>query len=570
MTLKNIKPAEVERLAQSKGPVTAAASLGIGDYNNEALIAALATGASRRNVLISTDDEDLLDNLSGSRFFDIQIILNEVIPKLDASPPQVMGLVSRLVELGGDDMASNQPNAAFRKWCSADPTRADAVITAARNGDEDAQSHLVFALEAKGDPQDAIRSARASGTERTAGILALSRLPLDAEQAQRALAIIVEYTEGATPKEAAGFLHAALAVADKHEDLDRSQLADALNRLSTSDDPTAVHLLATALHWHQPKMSRKEYQACLIGVRSSNPENAGTVKEIDRALAKLWSSHPEDAASAAGDIIDRAAGHIGTKELDGFFHAVENGEPRTSGRLATLWLLEGGYHARQTLVSLFSEINRTEPCIQVKPEDLPEGATDQLFLCRKAIGFLFLSPMTAASWIVAVLRGGHPEATTQAADLLFEPLLVNYGGALRDWLECVVKEEAPGHEPIQEALDRARLLHDGIVAAAEIVELEPSTHRRAQLHFMEAEEAERVQEQARSQSIFADLVTTQHLLYGDRSSFRVSDGKGRRHSQTTHLAEMSVSSELPKGLVFDPVGLEHVLEVLRHEVRAST
>lgn len=570
MTSNAVTPEEMERLAQSKGPVTAAANLGIGDYSNEALITALAKGASRRNALISADDEDLLDSLSGSRFFEVQIILDEVIPKLRSQPAQIMGLVRRLVEIGGDDLAANQPNAAFRKWCAVDQTRADAVIKAAQNGDEDALHHLVFALEAKGDPEAAMQAAKASDAERTAGILALSRLPLDQEQAQRALALILEFVEEATPQDAAGLLHAGLAVADKHEGLDRSSLASALAQLSASNNPTALHLLATALHWHQPKMTREEYQACLLGVRSVNPENAGTVKEIDRALTKLWASHPEDAASVAGDLIDRAAGRIGTKELDGFFHAVENGDPRTSGQLATSWLLEGGYHARQSLVSLFSEINRTEPCVQVTPEDLPKSAADQLFLCRKAIGFLFLSPMTAASWIVAVLRGGHPEATTQAADLLFEPLLVNYGGALRDWLERVAKEDVRGHEALQGALDRARLLHDGIVAAAEIVELEPSTYRRAQLHFMEAEEAERVQEQASSQSIFADLVTTQHLLYGDRSSFRVTDGQGRRHSQTTHLAEMSVSSELPKGLIFDPVGLEHVLEVLRREVRAGS
>lgn len=570
MISKNVKPDEIEQLAQCKGPVTAAAGLSIGDYKDGDLIAALATGASRRNVLISTDDDDLLDNLSGSRFFDIQTILNEVIPKLDASPSQVMGLVSRLVELGGDDMASNQPNAAFRTWCAADPTRADAVITAARNGDEDAQNHLVFALEAKGDPQDAIRSARASGAERTAGILALSRLPLDAEQAQRALSLIIEIVTVASPAEAAGLLHAALAVAEKHDELDRSELADALSHIATFEDPTTVHLLAKALYWHQPQMTEMEYQACLLGIRSVNPENGGTVKEIDGALRKLWASHPDNAASAAGDIINLTEGSIGSKELDGFFHAVENGDPRTSARLATSWLLEGGYHARQTLASLFSEINRTEPCIQVEPEDLPVSAADQLYLCRKAIGFLFLSPMTAASWIVAVLRGGHPDAATQAQGLLFEPLLVNYGGALREWLEGVATENAPGQEAIRDALDLARSLHDGIVAAAEVVELEPSTHRRAQLHFMEAEEAERIQEQARSQSIFADMVTAQHLLYGDRSSFRVTDGEGRRHSQTTHLAEMSVSSELPKGLIFDPVGLEHVLEVLCHEVRASS
>ncbi|MBL6430109.1 MAG: hypothetical protein HOY44_21525 [Maritimibacter sp.] len=73
MTSNAVTPEEIERLAQSKGPVTAAASLGIGDYSDEALMTALAEGASRRNVLISADDEDLLDSLFGSRFFDVQI-----------------------------------------------------------------------------------------------------------------------------------------------------------------------------------------------------------------------------------------------------------------------------------------------------------------------------------------------------------------------------------------------------------------------------------------------------------------------------------------------------------------
>ncbi|MEP5729927.1 MAG: hypothetical protein ABJL67_11230 [Sulfitobacter sp.] len=102
MTSNAVRPEKIERLAQSKGPVTAAASLGIGAYSDEALITALAEGASRRNVLISADDEALLDSLTGSRFFEVQIILDEVIPKLRAPPPQIMGLVRRLVAKGGE------------------------------------------------------------------------------------------------------------------------------------------------------------------------------------------------------------------------------------------------------------------------------------------------------------------------------------------------------------------------------------------------------------------------------------------------------------------------------------
>ena len=71
----------------------------------------------------------------------------------------------------------------------------------------------------------------------------------------------------------------------------------------------------------------------------------------------------------------------------------------------------------------------------------------------------------------------------------------------------------------------------------------------------------------REKSIFAQIVTTQSLLYGDQSSFSMKDGDGNRRSQTAHMAEMSVSSELPKGVIFDPVGTEWLLEQFHHEQR---
>jgi hypothetical protein len=74
----------------------------------------------------------------------------------------------------------------------------------------------------------------------------------------------------------------------------------------------------------------------------------------------------------------------------------------------------------------------------------------------------------------------------------------------------------------------------------------------------------------REKSIFAQIVSTQSLLYGDQSSFSVRDGEGNRRSQTVHMTEMSVSSELPKGVIFDPVGTEWLLEVFRREQRVIT
>jgi hypothetical protein len=271
---------------------------------------------------------------------------------------------------------------------------------------------------------------------------------------------------------------------------------------------------------------------------------------------------------AIATLISSTKGQVGDNALAGILPGNDRDQKTALTRLATEWLREGDYHVCSTLASHVSEINRTSPCFEVTPDVLPPEAADQVFVCRKAVGYFFIAPMTAAAWIVAVMRRGGP-AAQDVADLLLDPLLVNYGGALKDWLEGLLDEEGPGNDAIQDALQRAQEVWNGFDAAREVVELEPSSSRRALVRFQEAEESERIQESARERSIFARLVTTQTLLYGDRSSFSIRDGEGNCRPQTLNMAEMSISSELPKGLFFDPIGTERMLEVFRHERRTS-
>ena len=563
-----VSEADLEQLVVSKGLIVAALTLQRVDRKNEALVAALVRGASRRNVLMSDGDVDALAALTGTRFFDVQILLNEVIPRLEARPSDVMRLVETLIEKGGNDLAANQPNAAFRTWCRMDPSRADAVIAEARAGDTRALDHLVFALEARGNVEEAFRSARAESQERTAGILALSRMSLSQDEADRAIKFIFALAATVSADEAVSLLKATLDIADRHTDLDRGPFCAAFRRLSASTGPGSVHLMATALVHHLKHMSPTEIDICLEGVAAVDPSNLATVDEIDNALYFMWDKFPDRAAQAASRLISMTGGRVGAEQLDGFFHAAGHGDPGALGRMATSWLLEGDYDVCSTLILVLSEVNRTEPCLLVDPSDLPATAEAQTFLCRKSVGFLFLSPMTAASWIVAVLRGGHPDAAQEAAGLLLDPLLMNYGGALKDWLETVAHSD--GHDGVREALDLAQVVWDGTEAARDVVELKPSMSRRAVVRFMEAEEAEKIREGAHKRSIFAQIATTQNLLYGDKSSFRTLDGTGGRRSQTTHMTQFSVRSELPQAIFFDPVGLDRSLEMLRREERPKT
>lgn len=563
-----MKPNEVHYAVAEQGFFGALLMLSRSDRRDEELIRRFAEAASSCNALISEQDMEVLHRVSGTNFFTLQLLICEVIPLLQSAPSEVMGLVELLVEKGGEDLAANQPNAAFRKWCGSDSRRANDVIGSARDGDALALRHLVFALEAKCDVQEAFRSAEANGAERTAGVLALSRMLLSQEEAERALAHILKLVDATEADEGAGFLTAAIDIAAKHPGLDRSELAKSLDQISESNTPLAVHFMATALHGHSKEMTDSEVQSCLRGILLVDPKNKGTVREIDWALAQLWDSDPVRAGHAAKTLIAHSEGEIGSEELNSFFAAIENGDRRQLARLATDWLMGGEFHVCSALTSLFSEINRSTPCVDVFPEDLPLNAIDQIFLCRKAIGYLFISPMTAASWCVAALRRNDAAAASEVADLLFDPLLLNYGGALKDWLEEVVKADAPGADAIASALKRAESVWQGAEAARVVVELIPPTSHRALVRFQEAEEAYQIQVRAREKSIFAQLVTTQTLLYGDQSSFSRRDRDGNRSTQVVKMAEISVSSELPKGIIFDPIGTEWLLETFRHEQRA--
>ncbi len=557
---------EIEKIVRDQGLIAGAQVLAPSDRNNKNLIEAIARGASSRNDLLSDADIDALGKLHGSNFFNIQIVLCQVIPHLVRAPSEIMALVSTLVEQGEEDLAANQPNAAFLKWCAKDDRRASEVIVSARAGDPLALRHLVFALQATGDPEEAQRSAKNEGDERAAGVLALSRMTLDESEALSSLSTILEAIESFPHEEAASLIKAALDIAEKHPTIDRSEIAAALGQLSGSTDHTAVHMMATALYWHGKKMSDREVASCLRGLLSINPEKAATVQQAETALSELWPEYPAEIGQTVATLISKTQGQVGSKSLRQFFSDDTSELAGERARLATKWLLEGDHQMCTALAHCFSEVNSTEPNLNVPPDVLPDSAKDQIFVCRKAIGYLFIAPMTAASWIIALLRKGGA-ASPAAADLLFDPLLLNYGGALRKWLESLIQKRGRGNKFIREALERAEVIWEGFEEARDVVELEPSSSQRALVRFQEAEESEKIHESAMEKSLFASLLTTQTLLYGDRSSYSIMDHEGIRRPQTLKMGAMSVESELPKGIFFDPTGTDYMLEVFRFEQR---
>ena len=142
--------------------------------------------------LLALVEGDSLQQLSDGNFFMASYFLCRLLPELDETPERMMRCIDGLVIRGGQDLAANEPNAAFRTWCERAPLRAKEVIAAANEGHELACQYLSFALEAIEDLVETRRIAfEYEGVCRQSALAALGRIKhLDSESCAQTFAIL--------------------------------------------------------------------------------------------------------------------------------------------------------------------------------------------------------------------------------------------------------------------------------------------------------------------------------------------------------------------------------------------
>ncbi len=190
-----------------------------------------------------------------------------------------------------------------------------------------------------------------------------------------------------------------------------------------------------------------------------------------------------------------------------------------------------------------------------------------LYLARKAIGWLMPHETAPASFVVCLLAEAGDAAREKLADLLFDPLLVNYPIATRSYLDSTLPNLPPGARTVLEA---TLIKHDLYLRALEDVgfvpELQPSDRDKAVDSQRQADLLAEASENAEgSSSSLMSLFHRQTLLYGKRAvSYAPSvDGSSRR--MDSRLASISVSTANPMGWTYDPFGLDYSLRVFRAE-----
>jgi hypothetical protein len=230
------------------------------------------------------------------------------------------------------------------------------------------------------------------------------------------------------------------------------------------------------------------------------------------------------------------------------------------------WLMSGEATLADAISNLVGSVGGTPVTFNI---DLtPYGLSDKeaVFLARKAVGWFFFHPVTAASMLICVLRTVKGKVADTIGDLLFEPLLLNFSGELREYLEGRLKGPRDKAKPqIRRALAKLESYIGGLRSTGVIIELEPSERDRLIEQQRHNEQMRQIQKAAEEASVFLSFIPKSVILHGNASVTYRRDPSGTLHRHYLKMGGFSTTWEAPRLQSIDPFGLEAQLRTFRAE-----
>lgn len=337
---------------------------------------------------------------------------------------------------------------------------------------------------------------------------------------------------------------------------------------------TAPHTVASILTLVDPGQPEPFLRACArqLVVADSAPEaalvetiagvllqverlDAATMKFLDDAIRRwigIDSSHAAFAHLLVGLILETEATF---DTLDASAGAVlQIAAERRDAILARLLAsdsFEGAQAVYQIALKTFGK--PLEPVLNFAPHVLePEPA---IRIARRVAGLFAITPVTATSILLSLLRSGPAEAADEVVGLIMDPVLISYwedaGDYLRKRREHEVGDMAARIDALIAALES---YVEAIRAVGYIEELFPPERQRFLRALKKDANSREVSRKANEGSLLAGLFETRMVLNGDSAIYRVFTGDGESHRAEQPMQAIEHSQALPRLDAIDPFG----------------
>jgi hypothetical protein len=518
--------------------------------------------------LLSITDHPRINDFNGHAFFSGQHFYCEAIPLLSATTKNIMRCVRALVKMGGQDLVANQPNAAFQKWCERDLTRAHEIITNAKSGDYDAIHFLTFALVASDSIEDAISFTSEDNNEiKFSGIAALGRMkfesPAAANQALNALLVAVSRNKNGIVHSNA-LISTYAIIASKFTDLTANvdQITEIVCR---NPEPETQLRIAEVLWTSTPLVSRENRLIMFDALKEVNPEHTRIVEIIDHGLcATLGTTEYQEAINLALSLMTRVENSIDPKFFKHFGRKMFSDHSEMFATTFLGCLLSGDSQKCKWVTEVFSSHDEVSLKLGSALAASNFTPTQLEFICRKAIGYFFMQPTLACSIILDVLKVTDKKSALKIRNYLFDPLLLNYGGSVTDYLTTKANEKIIGVH-VKFALKSGEKYLADLRSVGNCNELLPSEHERQIERHRFHDTMNAAHKEAQKKSVFHDIIRHSTILYGNKTVTYITDHQNVTRPIETELHSHGVSMEMPRTEIVDPFGLDFMLRVFRSE-----
>lgn len=510
-----------------------------------------------RIVLFEAADHEELINQPAHRAYALQQLLVKVVANLDGDADTLMSFVARLEDRLGEKNAYDV-GSAMAGWCRTRPAQCGEIVDRAEIMDPLARRFVTAALIGLGDLVRIRALVAGPDSElRDAGLRALAKTPhSDQTQRDASLACLRRVATDA-PSDAlcALILQAIFAsvIGDDPPSVDAiAAVCDCLEKGHARTRQVAAFAFLTKPPAAMPLAFLEPLLQHLKAIEQSETAalcsiDGGLGRLVERGLAGL-------AMGWIHDVVTRDEEPLPIEGFEGSLGEITRNTDALSA-IVLDWL-----HCAEPVTCLhLGEMLRAhsvaETPLTIDLGKTPYSPIELYFICRRATGFLLTEEIIPASLIVAVARivpEGDP-VRRGLGELLVNPLLLNYGGALVGYLKALPHDDA-AHDIITEALDLVEAYRSDLDVPP-VAELGASEDHRQIARNHRDDEMREATKIGRKTSIFYDMVTHQHILHGTHTSTVMIRRDGSRHWSDSQMTSRSYSYEIPRQDVLDPVGL---------------
>jgi hypothetical protein len=514
---------------------------------------------------------------NGPNFFLTRHIFEKVLPDINAPVQSVMSCVLRLYRDAGQDLAAGTIIKSFTDFCIKDSSRPREALALIEANPDDFVDLLPATFIAGSHTDNsffqnqALRLCEDKNIElRRRAVFSLGKFgwPEDSSASDCAIsALELSATVESDDQILASIVKSAFALLQQNKDWETRVVVLIGIALSKGNEYT-LHAASEVFCFYTGELTKDLLVTIFIHLVLIKPTNKGTLENIDCGISCLLKhSDPDEAIQFLEKLLITNPDNQIMQVLQSTCYEIQNNKGLIS-KILTRWFLRGDRALCDGVSTIICAHHGDDLQVEVDPVELqPANHIHFFFVARKSIGYLFLHPISCASFLISLMRNTtDDEVLMELGDLLFDPLLINFTGKVRDFvIEHSGIESGKVKVTIDQALKNIDTYLEDLRSVGNLAALHPGAKQRDTYNRNFSRLVSESWKLAESQSVLLSLVSKNVILYGRKSINYIYSSSGQAHRTEIPLNPYSTEMELPRMENIDPFGLEYILRIFRNE-----